>query len=140
MKTYSIRELSELFALPASTLRYYEEVGLLTDIKRDGKHRVYEECHFHRLKALCCFKETGMSIAQLQTFFSYEKDTNKNEEMVELLAEHTEKVSAQIENLQKNMQHVQRKLAFYQDICQAEQAQQPLPEWDEYRDKVFPRI
>ena len=140
MKTYTIREVSERFSLPASTLRYYEEVGLLTEVMRDGKHRMYQDCHLNRLSALCCFKETGMSIAQLQTFFSYEKDANKNQEMVELLAEHTEKVSAQIMNLQKNMQHVQRKLAFYQDICRAEQSQQPMPEWNDYRDKVFPMI
>ena len=91
MKTYTIREVSERFSLPASTLRYYEEVGLLTEVMRDGKHRMYQDCHLNRLSALCCFKETGMSIAQLQTFFSYEKDANKNQEMVELLAEHTEK-------------------------------------------------
>ena len=28
MKTYTIRELSEMFDLPASTLRYYESEGL----------------------------------------------------------------------------------------------------------------
>ena len=68
MKTYTIREVSERFSLPASTLRYYEEVGLLTEVMRDGKHRMYQDCHLNRLSALCCFKETGMSIAQLQTF------------------------------------------------------------------------
>ncbi|MDO5799324.1 MAG: MerR family DNA-binding transcriptional regulator [Eubacteriales bacterium] len=29
MHTYTIREISELFSLPASTLRYYESEGLL---------------------------------------------------------------------------------------------------------------
>ena len=31
-QTYTIREMSERFGLPASTLRYYEEIGLLTDV------------------------------------------------------------------------------------------------------------
>ncbi|MGC6767479.1 MerR family transcriptional regulator [Enterococcus sp. LJL128] len=137
MKTYTIKELSTLFDLPASTLRYYEEVGLLTNIQRDGKHRIYEECHFNRLKALCCFKETGMSIAQLLTFFSYEEDADKNEEMVVLLTEHTAKVANQITRLQENMQHVQRKLNFYQDICQAEKLQQPVPSWDNYKNRSY---
>ena len=31
-QTYTIREMSERFGLPASTLRYYEEIGLLMDV------------------------------------------------------------------------------------------------------------
>ena len=40
-QTYTIREMSERFGLPASTLRYYEEIGLLTDVKmciRDSRN------------------------------------------------------------------------------------------------------
>ena len=30
--TYTIRQISNLYKLPASTLRYYEDLGLLTDV------------------------------------------------------------------------------------------------------------
>ena len=41
MKTYSIREISELFSLPASTLRYYESEGLLPNVeKSSSKQRI----------------------------------------------------------------------------------------------------
>lgn len=33
MKQYTIREISEMFQLPASTLRYYEDMKILTNIK-----------------------------------------------------------------------------------------------------------
>lgn len=70
-KQYSIREVSAKFNLPASTLRYYEEVGILTDIPRNSSgKRIYLEKHINRLKIICCFKNTGMSIAQLQEFFN----------------------------------------------------------------------
>ena len=73
-KQYSIREVSAKFNLPASTLRYYEEVGILTDIPRNSSgKRIYLEKHINRLKTICCFKNTGMSIAQLQEFFQYEQ-------------------------------------------------------------------
>ena len=29
MTTYTIKQVSQMFGLPASTLRYYEEIGLL---------------------------------------------------------------------------------------------------------------
>ena len=41
-KQYSIREVSAKFNLSASTLRYYEEVGILTDIPRNSSgKRIY---------------------------------------------------------------------------------------------------
>ena len=55
-KQYSIREVSAKFNLPASTLRYYEEVGILTDIPRNSSgKRIYLEKHINRLKTICCF-------------------------------------------------------------------------------------
>ena len=60
-KQYSICEVSAKFNLPASTLRYYEEVGILTDIPRNSSgKRIYLEKHINRLKTICCFKNTGM--------------------------------------------------------------------------------
>ena len=40
-KQYSIREVSSKFNLPASTLRYYEEVGILTDIPRNHQANAF---------------------------------------------------------------------------------------------------
>ena len=46
-QTYTIREMSERFGLPASTLRYYEEIGLLTDvIHTESKKRIYCRSQF----------------------------------------------------------------------------------------------
>ena len=48
-KQYSIREVSAKFNLPASTLRYYEEVGILTDIPRNSSgKRIYLEKHINK--------------------------------------------------------------------------------------------
>ena len=46
MKTYSIREISDLFSVPSSTLRYYESEGLLVNVQRNASGpRVYTEEH-----------------------------------------------------------------------------------------------
>ena len=36
MKTYTIKEVSELFNIPNSTIRYYEEIGILTKVERNS--------------------------------------------------------------------------------------------------------
>ena len=48
--TYTIAQISEKFDVAASTLRYYEEIGLLTNVERtDNGRRVYSDAHVGRL-------------------------------------------------------------------------------------------
>ena len=53
---YSITELSKIFNLPASTIRYYENrvVGKCRHI--NAYRRVYDDAHIDRLVAIECFK------------------------------------------------------------------------------------
>lgn len=140
MKTYTIKEISNLFQLPTSTLRYYEEVGILTDIARtDSGQRIYEEKHINRLKTICCFKQTGMTISQLQSFFSYEEtEQERIDDILSLLAQQKENVEKQLAQLQKAYEHVNRKLHYYGDIKQAMDAGLPVPAWDTYRNRTYP--
>lgn len=140
MKTYTIKEISNLFQLPTSTLRYYEEVGILTDIARtDSGQRIYEEKHINRLKTICCFKQTGMTISQLQSFFSYEEtEQERIDDILSLLAQQKENVEKQLAQLQKAYEHVNRKLHYYGDIKQAMDAGLPVPVWDTYRNQTYP--
>ena len=89
-QTYTIREMSERFGLPASTLRYYEEIGLLTDvIHTESKKRIYTQQHIDCMTAILCLKRTGLPIAGIQEFFRLEDDIPGNiDQMVAILEEH----------------------------------------------------
>lgn len=139
MEQYSIRDLSRMFDLPASTLRYYEEMGILTDVGRTPSgQRVYVQEHINRLRTICCFKHTGMSMAQLKQFFSYETDEPAHiEDVLNLLSDHKAQVQHQMQQMQKAYEHVIRKLHYYGDIKKSLDAGKPLPDWEDYRDKVF---
>lgn len=58
-----------MFHMEPSTLRYYEDAGLLTNIGRTpAGQRIYLQCHINRMRTICCFKHAGMSIEeQLRT-------------------------------------------------------------------------
>lgn len=135
--TYTIKELSTMFQLPASTLRYYEEVGLLTKIPRVGQKRLYQECHYHRLRSICCFKNAGMSIKQLQEYFQMEEKADSEEQIVALLADHAAELDHQIKEMLYHRQHLQRKLAFHQQKAAAHQAGTPEPDWAEFKEQTF---
>lgn len=139
MAQYTIRMVSEMFDLPASTLRYYEELGLLTNVDRTASgQRIYEQKHINRLKTICCFKNTGMSMAQLQQFFSYESDEPAHiDDILSLLDGQKQHVLEQMEQLQKDYEHVLRKLHYYGDIKTSLENGLPLPQWADYREKIF---
>ena len=98
MAAYTIKQVSQMFGLPASTLRYYEEIGLLPVVeKTKAKQRIYTEEHINRLGAVCCFKETGMSMAKLLEFFTYEEQEQEHiDEILVLLREQEKHVAGQI--------------------------------------------
>lgn len=128
-----------MFHLSSSALRYYEETGILTNVARTpGGQRIYYEMHVNRLRTICCFKKTGMTIAQLKTFFTYESDEEKFiDDILTLLTAQKETVAEQICQLQNAYEHVLRKLHYYGDIKKCVDAEQPLPVWEDYKYESF---
>ncbi|EHO52065.1 MerR family transcriptional regulator [Lentilactobacillus kisonensis] len=132
MNTYTIAEVSAKFGLPISTLRYYEEIGLLPNVARDGKNRLYNQDNLDRLAAICCFKDTGMTLKELQTLFQYEDQDHDLNEVVDLLQTHCRRVEDQLVLLKENQRHIRRKLQYYTDIRDAQLNHQPHPDWNDY--------
>lgn len=134
-KQYSIREVAEQFNLPISTLRYYEEVGILSNIPRNSRgRRVYLDCHINRLKTICCFKNAGMSIAQLQEFFQYEQDESLYiDDILNLLENQKIHLLEQLNKIKHDYGHIKKKLAYYQAIKIAIKNHTTLPNWQDYK-------
>ena len=139
MAAYTIREVAARFNMQTSTLRYYEDQGLLTDVGRDtAGRRVYEERHINRLRAICCFKNAGMTIDDLKKFFTYERDEPAHiDEILDLLESRRESLDEQRRALDEAAMHVQRKLHYYGDIKRALDAGESLPEWKDYKTRVY---
>lgn len=134
-KVYTIREVSEMFNIPVSTLRYYEDEGLLTNVDRSSTNqRIYYEMHINRLRSICCFKRTGMSISQLRDFFNFESDEdNSIDDMIALLDCQKKSVEDKLKELHADYDHVQKKIRFYTDIKKAIENNLPKPNWLDYK-------
>ena len=62
----NIREMSERSSLSASTLRYYEKLGLITSERgRSGSHRRYSESTFHRVIYITLAQRAGFSLEEI---------------------------------------------------------------------------
>ncbi|KAA8821256.1 MerR family transcriptional regulator [Bifidobacterium vespertilionis] len=139
MAEYTIREVARKFHMQPSTLRYYEDAGLLTDVGRtETGQRVYRDCHIGQLGSIRCFKDAGMSIEDIKLFFTYEADEAGHiDEIMDLLESRRAAIVEQERLLAEAHAHILRKLHFYGAIRSAAAAGQPRPDWRDFCDVTF---
>lgn len=131
--TYSITELSKVINLPASTIRYYEKIGLLENVEHiNAYRRVYSESHIDRLQTIECFKKALLPLDEIKAFFVYEKDmvTNSDKILV-MMKSQEEKTKASIKNLEDGLEHIQKKLYYYSLVNEAIKKNMPIPSWND---------
>lgn len=136
MKTYTIKEISQLFQLPSSTLRYYEEMGLLKNVDRTPSgQRIYTEDHIGCLKAICCFKRAGLTITDISRFFTLEDNEFTNiDEILALLYKHRTHMEQKLEEITADLIHINEKIAYHEAIKKAIAENRELPSWKEFMD------
>lgn len=130
---YTIQQLSSMLHVPSSTLRYYEEIGLLENVKRnDQNQRIYDESHITRLNGIHCFKRTGMSISKMLDFYKYEINLDTNiDDILNLVKEHETEILEKIKSMEMDLVHIREKTRYYSAIKQAIEDKSPLPCWDD---------
>ena len=67
---YTIGQVSEMFDIPVSTLRYYDKEGLFPNLKRAGSIRQFDEDELELLRIIDCLKKTGLEIKDIKKFVS----------------------------------------------------------------------
>ena len=133
MKTYTIKEISQLYNMPASTLRYYEDIGLLTNVERTkSNQRIYTNEHIRKLDGINCFKNTGLPISKIQEFYLYENDIPTNiDKIIDIVTMHEKHTTEQIAKMQSDLLHIQHKVRYYQGIKNAISKEENWPHWSD---------
>lgn len=65
---YTIGQVSEMFGLPISTLRYYDKQGLFPEIKRVSGIRKFSDDEIEALRVIECLKKSGLEIKDIKQF------------------------------------------------------------------------
>jgi DNA-binding transcriptional MerR regulator len=68
----SIGELSERTGVPATTLRYYDELGLVQPVARAAGRRRYSASAVRDVGLIVFFREIGFSLAEIERFIGSE--------------------------------------------------------------------
>ena len=114
-RTYSIKEVAALVGLPASTLRYYEDVSVIPAIARDPSsgHRIYQEDDLELLTWVSCLSASGMSIADMREYvrsgLGGERDIS---EFITLLEQQDERLREEAQILELRREFLRTKVSL----------------------------
>ena len=101
MEAMSIGAVAVKSGLPAKTIRYYEDIGLVTPPRRENGYRTYREQELHKLKFLHRARSLGFTIEQCRQLLSlYEDETRASSDVKALARQHLKEVDAKILELQ----------------------------------------
>jgi DNA-binding transcriptional MerR regulator len=83
--TYSISDLAQEFALTTRAIRFYEDEGLLSPVRR-GQTRVYGERERTRIKLILRGKRLGLALSEIRELFDiYAATGNERPQLAKFL-------------------------------------------------------
>jgi DNA-binding transcriptional MerR regulator len=116
----TIQEVSQATGLSAHTLRYYERIGLIHPIRREGNsHRHYTMDDVGWIEFLLKLRATGMSIKDMQKYAELQRQGEATlPERVEMLKSLRDKVEARMDELNEHLKLIYYKIDIYQRIVE----------------------
>jgi DNA-binding transcriptional MerR regulator len=67
---YTIHKLAKLAGVSRRTLRYYDELGLLSPARISNGYRIYGQKEIDRLQQILFYRELGVSLEEIQTILA----------------------------------------------------------------------
>lgn len=112
---YTIGEVSKMFDLPVSTLRYYDKEGLFPNLERESGIRKFSDTEIEALRVIECLKTAGLEIKDIKQFMDWCSEgpstyTNRKE----LFENRKTALEEQIKELEKNIAMIKFKCWYYE--------------------------
>ncbi len=111
----TVGQVATLTGLSTHTLRWYERVGLLEGVARDGSgHRQYTQLDLRRLVLLMRLRATGMPVSEMQRYAELARAGSPTDlERMQLLEAHRDRVLSHIADLHRDLDVINSKIAGY---------------------------
>lgn len=112
---YTINEVKKMFNISSSTLRFYENEGILPKINRDNNgRRVYNESQLEWLHLLIALKDTGMALEQIKGYLqmAYQGDETLDERR-QILLDHKHRVEQKLALTLNHLEKINKKIILY---------------------------
>jgi MerR family transcriptional regulator, aldehyde-responsive regulator len=126
-----IAEVSEKYGLSVDTLRYYERVGLIPPVHRNGGGiRDYDDLDLKRVDFIKCMRGAGLPVEVLIEYMGLVQQGDKTvEARKEILVEQRDLVAARLAEMQKTLDRLNYKIEVYEKaLLEKEKEMLPVEE------------
>ncbi|KUF11269.1 Cu(I)-responsive transcriptional regulator [Pseudoponticoccus marisrubri] len=97
----NIGDVARASGLPAKTIRYYEEIGLVTPRRGANGYRSFRDSDLHKLTFLGRARALGFSIEDCRTLLAlYEDDHRESAQVKQVAEDHLARIDDKIAQLQ----------------------------------------
>lgn len=112
---YSISEIEKITGLRPSTLRYYEQEGILPHVARNASgRREYSNEVLEWLELVIALKDTGMSIEDIKAYTELIRQGDPSlDDRKQFLLMHKTRVERTVAQTQFHLEKIIRKIAIY---------------------------
>ncbi|MDK3021636.1 helix-turn-helix domain-containing protein [Cupriavidus taiwanensis] len=105
MQSLEIAEVARQAGVPASTLRYYEEKGLIVPIGRRGMRRVYDAGVLERLALIALGRAAGFSLDDIAAMFSPQGQPRIDRQMLAAKADELDRTIRKLTAMRDGLRH-----------------------------------
>ena len=114
----NIGEAGRRSGLPAKTIRYYEEIGLVAPARRDNDYRDYGDRELHELRFIASARRLGFTVDQVRHLLALYRDKERASADVRAAAQaHIAEIRARIAELKA----MERTLSGLVDACRGDE-------------------
>jgi DNA-binding transcriptional MerR regulator len=113
-----IADVSEQSGISSDTLRYYERIGLIPPVNRNGSGiRDYTELDVRRVEFVKCMRSAGLPIDVLIEYYGLVQQGDQTvEARKEILKEQREQLLARMAEMQRTLALLNHKIEVYENI------------------------
>ena len=115
---YTIGQVSQMFDLPISTLRYYDKMGLLPGLARTSGIRRFDDDQLEALRVIECLKQSGLEIRDIKKFMDWcQEGPSTYAERLDLFRKQLHDVDEKIAELERTRAMLSWKCWYYNHAC-----------------------
>jgi DNA-binding transcriptional MerR regulator len=104
-KNVDITEVARRSGVPASTLRFYEEKGLIASIGRRGLHRVFDPKVLERLALIALGRSAGFSLDEIALMFAPDGRPRIDRKMLAAKAKEIDRTIRKLTEMRDGLRH-----------------------------------
>ncbi|CAM3402833.1 helix-turn-helix domain-containing protein [Corallococcus sp. ZKHCc1 1396] len=105
MEDLDITEVARRAGVPASTLRFYEEKGLISSIGRRGLRRLFEPGVLERLALIAMGQAAGFSLDELASMFGPDGQPRIDRRLLAAKAEELDRTLRELRAMRDGLRH-----------------------------------